>query len=739
MKMIPFSTRRPDLQAGLIFLLILLAYLPVMKAGFVWDDDSYVTENPTLTSLEGLGQIWFKPTATPQYYPLVFTGFWVEHKLWGLNPLGYHLVNVLLHGLSAVVFWWVLRSLQVPGAWVAAVVFALHPVHVESVAWVTERKNVLSGLFYFFSVFCLVRFYDLEDRDRGGAETGLHENRVLTQHQNPPQSVRPSSRQASFKKGGLGISSLWKRGGRGDLKNRAFLKHPFKHGLAEAPEEEKKWWYGIGVFCFICALLSKTVTCSLPAAMVLVLWWKRGRIKAREAAALVPFFALGLGSGLLTAWLERIHVGAQGMDWQLSFVERCLIAGRALWFYAGKLVWPANLTFNYPRWEINGALWWQYVFPIGVLFVLFFLWRFRQRLGRGPLAAVLFFCGTLFPALGFFDVYPFLYSFVADHFQYLASVGLIVLATGACAQAVSKQASRKKGVVAAMGVVVVTGLGIQTWRQCHAYNTLETLWTDTLAKNPSSWMAHNNLGNVLVNQGKDDEAIEHFRKALRIKPDDERAHTNLGSVLARQGKVEEAVAHYDKALQIKPNLAETYYALGIALEGQGRVDEAVSHFSEAVRIKPDYAEAHSNLGVLLTGQGRFREATSHFSKAVQVKPEDPEIHYNLGFTLSRTGKLDEAINHLSRAVQIAPDHAEARTHLGAALAQQGNVGAAVGHFSQVVRLTPDSPEAHMNLSQAHWMLGDEKLAMEEYNKVRALDGELARELKAWMQASGVQR
>ena len=447
------------------------------------------------------------------------------------------------------------------------------------------------------------------------------------------------------------------------------------------------------------------------------------------------FFALGLGSGLITAWLERIHVGAQGIDWQLSFVERCLIAGRALWFYASKLVWPVKLTFNYPRWEIDGALWWQYLYPAGVLIVVFLLWHFRKTLGRGPLTALLFFCGTLFPALGFFDVYPFLYSFVADHFQYLASVGLIVLAAGAVARGAFRLAPGQKRVVAALGVLVVAGLAIQTWRQCHVYMNLETLWKDTLAKNPSSWMAHNNLGNVLANQDNTEEAMQHFHEALRLKPDDERAHTNLGFSLARQGRLEEAKTHYLKALQIKPNMAEAHYCLGLALGEEGKTEQAVFHLSEAIRIKPDYGEAFSNLGVLRAQQGRFEEAFSALSRAIEIDPDDAVAHFNLGFVLTRTGKPDEAIKHFSKAVAVKPDYAEAHTHLGATLAQQGQVQAAVGHFSQVVRLTPDSPEAHMNLCQAYWMLGEREAAMRAYQDVKRLDNALAQELMAWMQAS----
>jgi hypothetical protein len=486
----PFKS---GLLAGLIVLITLVAYIPALQGGFIWDDDAYVTQNPTLRSVEGLARIWLEPRSNPQYYPLVFTSFWAEYHLWGLNPVGYHVVNALLHGLAAVALWLLLKCLKVPGALLAAAVFALHPVHVESVAWVTERKNVLSGLFYLGSALCLVRFFGLEQE---GAE-----------------------------------------------------------------QPHRFWWYGSGLLLFVCALLSKTVTCTLPAAMVLLLWWKVGRVRRPEALALAPFFVLGLGFGLLTAWLEQHHVGALGSEWDLSFVERFLVAGRALWFYAGKLVWPAVLIFNYPRWQIDAGAWWQYVYPVGVVLVVLVLWVFRERIGRGPLVGVLFFCGTLFPALGFFDVYPFRYSYVADHFQYLASVGLIGLAVGAFTVAASRLSLWPKRVATAMSLVVLLLLAGQTWSQSQVYKDWKTVWTKTLEKNPESAIAHYNLGRLLLGQQKFEEAISHFSKALQLKPSSAEIHNNLG----------------------------------VALAGAGRLNEAARQFAEALRVEPDHAKARRNL------------------------------------------------------------------------------------------------------------------------------------------------
>ncbi len=348
--------------AFVLVLITLLAYQPVWRAGFIWDDDFYVTNNTPLHTVDGLWGIWFKPGTTIQYYPLVFTSFWAEYHFWGLQPLGYHLVNVLLHALNAILLWRVLQQLKIPGSWWAAAIFALHPVSVESVAWITERKNVLSGFFYLLAVLAYLRFRPLTDRESARA---------------------------------------------GDWR-----------------------YYPLVLALFLCALLSKTVTCSLPAVLLLLVWWKNGRVERRDVLATAPLFVLGVASGFMTTWMEKHSVGANGAEWALSFVQRCLVAGRALWFYTGKLFWPRNLTFIYPHWEINAGVWWQYAFPVAALAVLIALWRVRSRIGRGPLVAVLFFAGTLVPALGFFDVFPFRYSYVADHFQYLACIGLIASGGG---------------------------------------------------------------------------------------------------------------------------------------------------------------------------------------------------------------------------------------------------------------------------------------------------------------------
>ncbi|HUN82375.1 MAG TPA: O-GlcNAc transferase, partial [Phycisphaerae bacterium] len=313
------------------------AYGPALFGDFIWDDDSYVSENKAVTSpgFSGLTSIWTDYTATPQYYPLVFTSYWIEYRLWGLHTPGYHITNIALHVFSAILLGRLLTRLRVPGAWLAAAVFALHPVNVESVAWITERKNALCGLFYILSLSAYVRFAALD--------TG------------------------------------------------------------EFPPNPRVGTYLLCMLCFIGALLSKTVTASLPAVILLLIWWRRGRVSRMEAATLVPMFVVGAALGLFTAWLEKHHVGAVGHEWKLTLLDRFLIATRAPWFYASKIVWPWSLAFIYDRWQIDSRQAWQYLFPIATILTLGVLWLARRRIGRGPLLIALCLIGTLFPALGFFN------------------------------------------------------------------------------------------------------------------------------------------------------------------------------------------------------------------------------------------------------------------------------------------------------------------------------------------------
>jgi len=616
--------------AGLLLVAcVLLAYLPVLQAGFIWDDDDYVTTNWTLHRLDGLKHIWFDTTATPQYYPLVHTTYWLEYHVWKLNPLGYHVVNVLLHSLGAILLWRVLAMLQLPGAWLAAAIFALHPVNVESVAWVTERKNVLSAVFFFAAAWAYLRF------------------------------------------------------------------------AGEPENKKRRWnWWAVALLLFVCALLSKTVACSLPVALLLACWWKKGRLELRDMLPTIPFFIAGLWLGLQTARMEQNHVGASGPDWSFSFAERCLIAGRALWFYAGKLMWPEQLTFIYPRWHIDTGIWWQWLFPVAALAVVVALWLARKRIGRGPLAAVLFFAATLFPALGFFNAFPMLFSFVADHFQYLAGIGIIALAAAGIATATARF---EKGFPflrpVCCGLLLLT-LGTLTWRQTKMYADVATLWETTIQRNPQCWMAHNNLGLILLDKGLVDEGMDHFQIAIAIRPQYPAAYNNLGTALTDKGEINEAIADFQKALQLNPDYAEAFNNLGAALLRKGQTDEAIASCQKALQIKPRYADACNNLGTALMQKGRTDDAMVQFQKALQLNPDCADAQYNLANAWLQKGRGDQAIVEFQKVLAIQPDRADAHNNLGNLLFQKGELDQAIGQYQSALAVQPDNLEACDNLGMA---------------------------------------
>ncbi len=573
------------LTIALLVLAVLAAYLPAMRGGFVWDDDDYVVNNQTLRSPGGLAQIWFQPGSVPQYYPLVHTTFWIEYRLWGLRPFGYHLVNVLLHATVSLLLVAVLRRLRVPGAWLAGALFALHPVHVESVAWITERKNVLSGFFYLLAMLAFFRFAPAE---------------------------------------------------RGEVR-----------------EIHRRRWYLLSIGLFLCALLSKTVTATLPASLLLLGIWKRGRPTRADALALLPFFALGVLFGSGTAWMERYHVGAQGEDWSLSFPGRILVAGRAVWFYASKLVWPSDLTFIYPRWRIAPGELAQWMFPLAAVATIVALWRGRRRLGAAPLVAVLFFVGTLTPALGFFDVYPMRYSYVADHFQYLASSGLIALAAAGASRGLSAIGRRppvRAAALAGLGAALLL-LGGATSRRCHAYEGLETLWRDTIARNPGCWMAQHNLGMVYEARGEVDRAIAQYRKAVEIRPDLESSHFNLATMLARAGDLDGARRSFEEALRIRPDYAEASNNLGNVLMLQDEVAAAMDCYRKAIALDPGYASAHRNLGFAHGRAGDARAAATELRAALRLEPEDASTMNLLAWLLATSP--DDALRDGTEAVRLA--------------------------------------------------------------------------------------
>lgn len=605
-----------------IGLVVLIAYFPALCGDFLWDDAGHVTA-PALQSWSGLLRIWFEPGVTQQYYPLLHSAFWIEHQLWGDATLGYHLVNVLWHATSACLFVTILRRLAVPGALLAGLIFALHPVCVESVAWIAEQKNTLSTVFYLAATLAWLRFED----DR-----------------------RPSR-------------------------------------------------YAVAILWFVAALLTKTVTATLPAALLVVGWWRRGRLSWRnDVVPLLPWLVLGVTAGLGTAWVEAHDIGASGAEFSLGVTERVLLAGRIVWFYLSKLVWPAGLVFFYPRWTIDGAVWWQWLFPLAALAVLV-AGAWWSRRNRGPLAAALLFGGTLVPVLGFVNVYPFVFSYVADHFQYLASLGMIafLVAAGMQGFALLRWPSWSGPAVAA-GLLVV--LGVLTWRQSRMYRDQFSLYETTLARNPASWVAHLNLGTALDDVGRPGESLPHLQRALELKPDFPETLNSLGGVLNQLGRPKEAQPLLERAIQLRPRFAPAHNTLGVSLMSAGQADAGVASFKRALEIDPKLTKARVNLGWALANTGHQSEALVQLEQARREQPANADAEIKTALTCAMFGRTSDAAVHAGRAVELQPDNPNNRFVFGCLLLDLRRPTEAAEQFEEALQLAPNHVGARQGLDQA---------------------------------------
>ncbi|PTY08870.1 hypothetical protein DB347_04680 [Opitutaceae bacterium EW11] len=676
----PAMRLRPWLACLLVAGVVLVCYWPALHGSILWDDPAHLPR-PEMRSLVGLGRIWTDLHATQQYYPVLFTAFWVEHHLWGDSTLGYHLTNAVLHALSCCLLAWLLRRLwagaasggspettaprRVPeGAeWLAALLFAAHPICVESVAWITEQKNTLSLVFYLLAAGVYLKF---DDTRRG----------------------------------------------------RTYLA---------------------ATALFLLALGSKTSTVTLPAALLVVLWWKRGRIGwTRDVLPLVPWFLAATGFGLVTSWLERTFIGAERIAYDLSLVQRTLLAGRVLWFYLGQLLWPADLCYFYPRWDAAASAPAWTLSLLAAAATTLGLWVLRKK-NRGPLAVWLLFCGGLFPVLGFFKVFFFVFSYVNDHFVYLPSVAFFAGAAAAAFWILGRAPRALQMAGGTACLLAIVGLAALSHRQSGLYRNNETLFRTTLEKNPEAWMAHLILGyefgrdparhaeavaecrkavemkpdyadthfglavELAKEPGGADEAIEHYEKALQIWPDKLEAHVNLGIDLAkRPARLAEAILHDEAALKLRPGDPGIHNNLANALARMpGRGPEALAHYEEALRRRPDFAEARNNLGVELAKMpARAADAEAQFAAALRIKPDFPEAHANLGFLLAKVpGRRAEAISHLEEAIRLKPSHSEARLALANLLTgQRERWSDAVREYEAVLALQPDLAPAHYDLA-----------------------------------------
>jgi protein O-mannosyl-transferase len=534
--------------AGALFVagLMAFAYRPAWHGGFIWDDDRYVTNNPLLIMPDGLRRIWFSLDAPSQYFPLSYSLLRVERFLWDLNSTGYHWVNILLHVANALLVWRVLARLGIPGSWLAASIFALHPVQVESVAWISEVKNLLMAFFFLLTLLTWVEYLDRRDQ------------------------------------------------------RRPLL------------------YIGALVFYFL-ALAAKSTACTLPAALILILWWKKRSIDRRTIVQIVPFLVLALSAGLVAVWWEKYHQGTRILV-SLTPLERVLIASRAFWFYLSKIFWPSNLTFIYPQWKIDVSNVTGYCWLAATAALIVLVYFARRFFGRGIEVALLFFVATLAPVFGFIMLYTFRYTFVADHYQYLACIGPVALASAGFVKS-ADNLENARWIAWAGAFAAIACLSALTFRQSATYRDMETLWRSTIAKDPGSWMAYNNLGVVEFDKGNIDDAISKYERSLDLHPEYPEALYNLGSALLQKGRVEDAIKLCEEALKLQPSDVDAHVVLGNALMVKQDVDGAINHYRAALNLRPNDLNAHHNLGVALQQQGQAEEAAREFEKAGDSSPK----------------------------------------------------------------------------------------------------------------------
>ena len=589
-------TMRNLARALALALICLWVYHPCLHGTWLWDDGLEVARNPMVRSTGGWWQAWVHPQGM-DYFPLKGTFQWVEWHLWGDDPFGYHVAGVALHVAGALLLWRLLLALGCPAAFVGGLLFAVHPLAVESVAWISELKNTLSLPPLLLAAIAAVRF------DSGGRRR----DQVLA------------------------------------------------------------------LFWFIAALLCKTSVVMLPFRILLLAWWRRGRIGARDLAAAAPFLAAAAALGLVTVWFQSTRaIGIAGTPQPL--LGRLAQAGWSIAEYARSFAWPSGLSPVYPP----GPAGWAALLPwLGLAAVLGALWARRAGWGRHGLLGAGWYLLNLAPVLG---LVPMAYSRVsprADHLAYLPMAGLAGLAAAALGSAQRRIAGRAGGARGArLPLAVIAGLAlgalaIESHSLAARYVDSRALWSFAVERNPGAWLARNNLGRELLEEGRAGAAEEQFRAAIAAQPDSPEAHANLGNALEAQGRDAEARAQYGAALAIDPGFAGAHYDLGLALLRSRSMAAAAEQFQEAVRLDPGHAQALNGLGLALAGQGRPDEAMARYEEAIRVEPGLAEAHLNLGNALFRKGRTLEAVGEYREAIRLRPGYAGAHFNLGQALLSLG--------------------------------------------------------------------
>jgi tetratricopeptide (TPR) repeat protein len=691
------------LRAAGLVLVCFAVYLPVsIWGGLVWQDDLRVTQNIFLWSWGGLAGAWAHPLAG-WYRPLAQSVLWAQHHFFGIHPLGYHLVSILFHGVNAGLLWMVLRRLNVRGAWLGAALFAVHPIQVQSVAWVSQQSHLLGTGFLLGAVWTFLRL--------SGIRPPL------------PEEFAPSP------------GHDW-----GDL----------------LPAEPVRRLYALAIVFAVAASLSDPIGVVLPIVLLLLVWWKQGSVTRTDWLRLAPFFAVAIaGAALIAVMVARSHsVDPEGSGPALTIAQRFLVDARAIAWYAGTIAWPFPLLFVYARWYPISWASWQIVFPAGLVVALAVAWAARRRAGRWPLAAVLLFIAILLPALGSVLGTSAPAIYVADHWAYLA-VAIPAAAAGALLATALTQVRFPwvaRGLRVAVAAACVGGLGFIAWQQQMIYDQEASVWKDTLAQQPGSSVAVNAYARLFLKEGNDLKASELLEKtpvsgppdvstlqtrgqiyliqgryaeasralleAHHLAPDDEQVTTQLAESYVRDGRSDEAMRVYQDAIHGRAADASVLNDMGLALVAQGKLDEAIAQYDAALKVNPRFIAAKINLAQALDFKAAkartFEEARPSLERAarqlnevVAIDPHNYYAFYNAGVLFYRLHDFPHAEQMFRAAVTVQPNAAEAWDRLGIVQAAQGKsrLSEAVWNFDRAVRLRPDFHEAQEHLERARQSVG----------------------------------
>ena len=555
------SKWRTILAIGGLLLLTLAVYYPLRWGVFLWDDSAWLTNNPLIHHWRGFEIFWFstKAMGEVQYYPMTLSLLSIEYHIWGLQTLPYHLVNVLFQAANAILLWLILRRLEFRSAWLVAALFAIHPIQVETVGWVAEVKNVLSGFFYFLALLSFLKFIDV----------------------GPKTPATPD-----------GINS-----------EKPYQNHQL---------------YVVSTLCFLFGLLSKTAVCTLPVAILVILWWK-GRWRDREIILrLIPWFIIALIIGMVTIHVEHTSVGTHGADWRFTIGQRILIAGHAFWFYLIKLLWPHPLLMIYPRWHLGNSI--GYIWAIAAVALFAGLWFMKDRIGRGPMAAMLFYLVTIGPVLGFITFYTQLYSFVADHYQYLACIGPMVLAGEFIYWATDKTGPWKHAVPIWVAAALVVIAGWISFNQSRLYDSDYSLWHYVYQHNRKSFIVKALYGATLLERQQYGPAMTQLVTANAMHRHAIAVIFNLAGGYMVTGHYRHALHYYGWYLQHDPGSADAWTDAANCLVALRAYEPAARDLAEALKLKPNFSAGWMELAHVSYLAGHLKYAEKFYRHAIRLDP-----------------------------------------------------------------------------------------------------------------------